>query len=38
MDCPVKILEEGRLFDIRDPAAFNDGPALAMAGYFKERL
>jgi ABC-type transporter Mla maintaining outer membrane lipid asymmetry ATPase subunit MlaF len=38
MDCPVKILEEGKLFDLRDAGAFNEGPVAAIVEYFKECL
>jgi phospholipid/cholesterol/gamma-HCH transport system ATP-binding protein len=38
MKCPVKILEEGKLFNLRDAGAFNEGPVAAIAEYFKECL
>ena len=38
MNCPVKILEEGRLFDIRDASVYGEAPVPAVVESFREML
>jgi ABC-type transport system involved in resistance to organic solvents, ATPase component len=38
MNCPVKILEEGKLFDIHDTTVHEDAPVPAVVASFREML